>query len=556
MPFQSIIAAAWVAAQCTVAPPDTRARVGFVADTQFNTVHAQQTMYRRGLVDSISTFEVAIRPPTLDYSSHYLLRSIVGKLVQEKQVEVIFFLGDGANNGCHDELLGPTPHRRDTRRPALDPEQSPTEGVLTVLRSLRAKHHVPIYFVLGNHDVLGAGNMAFNQTARRNLCNLRGRAGNEALTKLAVMRSVHAFNEENRSLGLAAADRWTYADSWDEPRLALDCGGSRRQHKRRGCFLAATVVDRKHRLEYLLTDSTDYSDVRFLRTAFAGGRGAISWRTRRSQVAWFEDWTEFVDASSPGPLGRVVLSHYPINSFKPFLATKAAHLARLFRPESRLWISAHTHRPSIRDTRPLAELSAASARDLRELNIGSATDYPSYGVAVDLTVSRDGAAVLRKASPVYAALPDTCTDVLAGLDAQVASGKYKSLPRHRRGLGLFGLNIAMSWDGRKKEYRRRRWRSEHDQAVRRNIDIYLGAIADVPAREEAGACIAMYAAILEGIRLDHTIQGDECSELASTSARCNELDEVMYYQADAAAREHDKETEARAPEAGGTAAGE
>lgn len=515
----------------SLAAPE-RVAIGLVGDSQFNTVNARKAMYRRGLIDRISTFNVAIRPPALDHTSHYLLRSIVAQLVTVDKVEMIVFLGDGANNGCSDELIGPP-------RTAMQATggSGSRPGILTVLRELREQHKVPIYFVIGNHDILGAGNMAFKQAARRKLCNLENSRDNKALTKFEVMGHVHAFNTENQAL--AGASRWRYEDSWDEARLDRDCGGPRRQHKRRGCFLAAAVVDRSRKLELLLVDSTDFRDVHFLRTVFAGVRGAVSWRTERSQIGWFERWTK--TAAGEGARGRVIFSHYNIRSFKPFLSTKAEHLGRLLRPGNRVWISAHTHKALHVVEAPLAAYSRRAAHDLQELNIGSTTDWPSYGVAATLVVAADGVATLaEKPQARYGASADRCQAVLGELERKIAPGRYSSLPRHTRGLGLFGLDIAVDWTFTKKEYRALSWKAEHDQVVRRNIDLYLATLPEV-SRLHAGACIGMYAAILEGIKKSGPKFGETgCTEISGDSADCKKIDRSLYKESQAPEPEPDR----------------
>lgn len=528
MPFATLTGLLAALLAAPVQEPD-RVHIGFVADTQFNTENAHKTMYRRGMIDRISTFEMAIRPPALDYTSHYLLRSIVAQMVRVDKVEMIVFLGDGANNGCTDELIGPRPPLPTAYRPGQDSPHSQTLGILTVLRELRQEHKVPIYFVIGNHDILGAGNMAFKQAARRKLCNLKNESNNDAMTKFEVMQHVHEFNAENMASEFSAG-RWEYADSWDQERLVADCGGPRRQHKRRGCFLAATVVDRVRKIELLLVDSTDFRDVHFLRTVFAGARGAISWRTECSQVAWFERWTRAT--AIEGPRGRLILSHYPIGSFAPFLGTKAGHIGRLLRSGSRLWVSAHTHVAKAADTLPLRRFPNRAAHDLRELNIGSATDWPSYGTSATFALTADGGARLVAERPRYGALPDTCQDTLADLDKQIAPGRYRSLPRHDRGLGLFGLDIAVDWTFTRKEYRGRKWTADHDKTVRRNIDTYLTTIP-AEARLRAGACIAMYAAIIEGVKHGGPRpEADGCEDASADTPACMTVTAEMAEQSE------------------------
>lgn len=483
--------AAWLLAAAPLARPETEPslRIGLVADAQFNTIHADASAYRRGVIDT--GLDVAIRPPALDFTAHHALRSVVLQL-KERGTDVIFFLGDGANNGCRDELIG------EVDKDAMD-------GVLTVLRRLRRDTQIPIFFLVGNHDILGAGNMAFNLRARRRLCNLANGDENPPLSKVDVLRQIHAFNVENQD------PRFTYLDNWDAAALARACGGPRRQHKRRGCFLAARVRSAAPAIDFLLTDTTDYGDVISWRTAFAGLRGSISWKGSGSQTAWL--------TADPAPgYGRVVLSHDPIDDLNPVGVNSYGRPADLLRDHDRLWISAHTHNTTL-SRRP----HHFGDQPIDELNVGSTTDYPGYGVHVALAVDPSGTVTAPHPRPVYAVDIDACQGVLTRLSQQSAGGAYQPLRQHTRGLGLFGLDIRRDWTALKKEYRERSWRSEHDQIVRRNIRTFLAREPD----PRAGTCIAVYAAIAEGIRDQKALTAAPEAELVTRAQQAQQQEQAL-----------------------------
>ena len=128
--------------------PDSGLRIGFVADSQLQT---RSNYHRvggyRGVIEDAAV-QGAIRPPALDWSARAMLRSDLAKLA-EQGAKVIFFLGDGANNGCYDEFA----------RGFADSEKlAPNDAsVLSLLAEFRQKTRIPVYFVIGNHDILGAG---------------------------------------------------------------------------------------------------------------------------------------------------------------------------------------------------------------------------------------------------------------------------------------------------------------------------------------------------------------------------------------------------------------
>lgn len=488
---------------CALARPATAVagRFAIVADSQFNTQHAsRRSFYRRRFADRIH--DVAIRPPALDATSHYLLRSIVDKQVAAG-AEVVFYLGDGANNGCQDELVG------ERRVDGID-------GVLTVLRQARARYGVPIFFVLGNHDYLGAGNTSAWMSARNLLCNTTRDGDNAPLTKFAVMALVHEFNRESAALG----ERWTLVDNWDRARLGAACNAGERprprnQHMRRGCYLAGHVFDAVTRREYLLVDSNDYADAPVGKLS-AGRRGGVSFRKGRGsepQTAWF------TAVARPDAELRVILTHYDVATINVNSEGARRRLRPLVRPGRSVWLSAHTHNPTV--TRRDQVLRRG---EFSETNVGSATDYPAYGLYAELARDPARGPELVRATEVFAATPERCAPVLEAMSQAVAGSDYFPFRRHTRGLGLFGLDFLVDWTFAGKEYRHRTWTRADDRHVRENVGAWLDRQAPwtaAPARcgwppaerLQIGACIGMYASLQEGVKHGWApIVCDDCRE--------------------------------------------
>lgn len=471
-------------------------RFGVVADSQFNTLRSSyRSIYRRTLIDR--HIDVAIRPPALDLVAHFLLRSILGKQVADG-AELIFYLGDGANNGCQDELVG--------RR-----EVDGMDGVLTVLRQARARFGVPIFFVIGNHDYLGAGNTSAWMGTRHALCNTDRGGRNAPLTKFEVMREIHAFNRESAELD----PRWDYRDNWDAARLERLCNGrarhrARNQHLRHGCYLAARLGDGRDGREYLLVDSNDYADVP-ASMFFAGRRGGTSFRRRPgspAQTRWL------LAAADPAAPLRVLMSHYNLDTINAPDGEGAAHerLGALILPGRSLWLSAHTHHPKVRRLRhTMRPGRGAEPVTFTEINVGSATDWPAHALVTDAVPGVDGGvAALAASTPVFAVSPERCEPTLEALSQVAGGSQYFPFKRHVRGLGLFGLDFLIDWSRARKEYRTRMWTRADDEHVRANINTWLDTHAPAPnegrcgwpssARLTAGACIGLYASLQEGVK--------------------------------------------------------
>jgi len=372
--------------------PEAGLRIGFVADSQLQT----RSNYNRvfGYRDKLADFivETAIRPPALDWAARSMLRSQLDQL-RIQGAKAIFYLGDGANNGCYDELaLG------FQDRAAPGPNQ---QGVLALLDEFRTSAGIPVFFILGNHDVLGAGSSAFHEP-RGDFCEATV-SPNRSVAKFEAMKLTDSFNRGNA----AFAGAWRYHSNWDAASLQSLCGTDASvQHRTRGCYLAATVdyAQGEKTAQFLLLDTNDWADVSgstFAGFQQEGIRGAMSFRddAKRqivSQTTWFDG-----NASDRRDL-RVGLSHYDVASLTKHLpvvgrvSAKTQMYMQLFtRPAGETVneasqdlayvVSGHTHVREIdgklftfkMDCGPI--LCARTNRfGIRELNVGSTTDYSNY----------------------------------------------------------------------------------------------------------------------------------------------------------------------------------
>jgi hypothetical protein len=211
---------------------------------------------------------------------------------------------------------------------------------------------------------------------------------NLPVTKFELMRELSCFNRENESLGKARG--WEYHDSFEglEEQRATDCLGERRskegwiewQHRRSGCFLAATLMkpDPAGRLEILLTDTSDYWDkgivVSGLGVQFFGLTGWISSKEPGSQAHWLQS-REPADA----PALRVYASHYPPEQLGPIFARLryppgvVGRLAKMLPTTpayGQYWLHGHQHQ--WRERRVLAK------GNITAFGVGSTTDHAKF----------------------------------------------------------------------------------------------------------------------------------------------------------------------------------
>lgn len=468
-------------------PPELT--IGLVADSQLQTRtnFAKILAYRHPLADRL--VEVSIRPPALDWSARALLGTHLNAL-KARGASAIFYLGDGANNGCLDELAagfgGESPNIADA-----------DSGLLALLDRFREKQNVPVYFVLGNHDLLGAGSTG-DASYRAEFCSDPVRL-NRPLSKAEVIALVDRFNRGNSKF----APDWSYVSSYVPGGTETQCGQvTAVQHYTWGCYLAARVDFRGNgqNLQFLLLDTNDWASV--TRAKFAGLEqlglwGGMSFGTHPSGVLSQTDWL-IRNSADFVPL-RVALMHYDVRSLqKRVLGVTFSRLSQRFadlfsnpgnprtpRQQSAVAISAHTH-AAINDSSKRrfkvggggSDGEKRQAVEVVELNIGSTTDFSNYSTLVQFGRAEGGIETRFTRLDTVAA---DCGDVFR----QVASWPFPNEFRgHTRGWRAIGIDP-------KDRRNYRKFKENEMDALWKNLDHVAGS------DPHKAACIGRLAAVRE-----------------------------------------------------------
>lgn len=383
----------------TAAPPQTvrlhldppQFSFGTIADTQIQNRQAWTAgnLLRSAKADRV--IPVTLRPPALDLAARAMLRAHLDEQAR-RGVSAVFYLGDGSNQGCLSELAGTAPG---------------DEGIFPILASFRQERNIPVFFVLGNHDFLAAGNTE-NAGQHAELCG--GKAN--VATKAQLIRMADDFNRTS-----AGQIGWTYRTSVTDA-LETHCSGpdqaEPRQSRRQGCYYAATldVLHATKRYRFLLLDTNDYADVTrnrvlrgggntLFRTDFEGLRGAMSFREPTSQTKWLAEQGRISRVDNQTPDVLVALTHYSIKdlrkTLKIALSRKSQRLGDVFVDDAGAFyrdrafvVSAHTH---TRQTQAIATTITKQGKrivTLGEVNIGSTTDHPSLSAVIELAQSPRG----------------------------------------------------------------------------------------------------------------------------------------------------------------------
>lgn len=454
---------------------------GFVADSQ---LHSRETKdeanWLRGKRQD-RLIKVTLRPPALDWAARGLLRDYLDDLADRK-VAAIFFLGDGANNGCSDEFIGG--YGDDSQIAESD------KGVLRVLHDFRSERRIPVFFILGNHDFLGAGSTSDVQH-HSELCGIGGqKSSQKILSKFDVMTYTDRFNRESAS-GLYGGS-WNYESSFSA-KTEEYCGSNFGQQRRRGCYLAATLVPKNQgveQVEFLLLDTADFTDVSRSgvgRFELEGSRGAMSFIDRDgiiSQTSWFKE-----NSSKNGGV-KIALTHYPIAALPRVVpvigkfSKKSQRFMDLFvssdlesKQREGYVISAHTHTPSNIVGSATFSLKCrrfsctGDAAEISELNIGSTTDFPTSATIARL--ASQGGLEFEEINLTRA----ECEEVNAAI---VASGGWSKT-------GLDPL----------KPHKYREF--TNDIQFRRDIYRYLDQMSEQV--DDLPRCVGLWASELEGAKI-------------------------------------------------------
>ena len=370
--------------------------IGLLADSQITSQKGCLDYgYRSKLIDR-RLCPVAVRPPALEYLAKDMLRVALERLSAEKNIDVILYLGDGANSGGADEV----------------------NDLIAVLEAHKTKDpNTPIFMVIGNHDYLGAGNTS-NPIDRYILLNRPwedpNRPHNQPLSKSDVLEKIREFNEKSGSSTFSYQDNCVKNPDCPllDPNLDHDTG----------LYLAGHVtysVPPKPTVQIYLADSSDYNNtphkpkIEALKWEFYGLKGSMSSEDKKSsQISYFEGIPE------PNcPYFRVMASHYHPDYFDRNRYTAKAPKGLIWRFENFLhevwelcgsilcghryarhylgpllsdkgknyWLSAHTHRESM--TKPSQGRIGVGVFGLEgsfgSINIGSTTDHRAHVAVVE-----------------------------------------------------------------------------------------------------------------------------------------------------------------------------
>lgn len=401
---------------CTANRPQSALpiRIGLLADSQITSLDSSpDCLYRSKSMDK--RVECAIRPPALEYLAPEMLAIALDRF--PANVDVILYLGDGANSGGENEL----------------------QTLFTLLENHRTQIGVPIFMVIGNHDYLGAGNTADPLMRFLLLNRLRPEEDpplpatcHRSLSKYDVLRKISAFN--HASGASPANTSFRYTDNGDALDPNLDHNS--------GLYLAGRLVYPKEgdkTVEILLADTSDYIDTSIKpeltildpfipQWDFYGMQGSVSSRDHEdadggkelSQITYLRD-----ASAGPPPDFRFVASHYPPDNLDRkrndiptswhfeivnvlhgiwetvettlFRSRYANQVIQQWRIPGRAnyWLSGHTHRTTMMHpgqgvVHAGGIWALAMGPSFHNVNIGSTTDYRAH-IAVVEPFSREQA---------------------------------------------------------------------------------------------------------------------------------------------------------------------
>lgn len=459
-------------ATSAVAAPDPTEpfpyRIGVLADSQ---ITSSQGTFDYGMrskrADGVSN--VAIRPPALEYLAPLMLRRFLQRMKLEK-VDLILYLGDGANSGCRDEL--------DTFFGELERARDREGGP-------------PSFFVLGNHDYLGTGNQA-RMEYRKKLCAADG-VDNPPETKEQVLERMKRHNMKSAAIEGSKFTLATETVVSKHPQSEGCTGDDRGQytHTQVGVLQSKTGVP----VDILLADSSDYRDVMF--QAFFGKdceaigvwgvKGSMSFSDGPSQITVLEK------LANPEAKYRFVASHYwphNMNMAIPFNLSGSwlrDAMVRLIAPgQENVWIGGHTHRDHPKASSFNVGKTLSGPRGVfNAINVGSTTDFHPHGLILAAYDAKTGHRINKTSLgftvvDYYSDEGASCEPVFALADK--LAGELQPVCTQK----------AVSVLGMDRNYRLSCFTRESVSVVRKNIDDFtLAATATlgVPP-DEVKACLA------------------------------------------------------------------
>lgn len=450
-------------------------KIGLVADSQLQTTSDTKfdAMIKGELEDKL--VNVALRLPALNKYSDIMLRFFLEQLIEVKKVNVIFYLGDGANNGCKDEInrifkiLGE--YKKGTRALFSGKNLPPT----------------PVYFIIGNHDYLGAGNTPF-KNSRIKLCTCNDDDSSSIFIKKDLILKASEFNKSNKMTG------WEYSDNvmnnMDEFIRLCDrdnkggfCAALRGEKitevRKPGCFLSGYLFNKQNNYKILLMDTSDYygkwyiDTEKFFKKKWYGMTGWIS----DNQIDFFKS-----RLAKDTPL-TIIVTHYPYEDLAVSNKYQNSGLIKQIAEEfmsvnpaiGNYWLSAHTHKFYSYEQVKTGTSSGKITFD--HINTGSTTDSyiktgwfsnkkniqeseikPPHALAVSFSAGNRPGISRLIADPVYINNDEVYKSVIAFLKDVVKNtdGSYDSIKDINRevhsGLTIFGLHKKKKFWGNYKAY--------------------------------------------------------------------------------------------------------
>ncbi|MER0204733.1 MAG: hypothetical protein DU480_12965 [Nitrosomonas sp.] len=359
----------------TMPKNDFPLRIGVLADSQITTKKGSfEYGMRRKAADSIS--HVAIRPASIEYLAHEMLDSLLIELEKEK-VELILYLGDGANSGCKDEL----------------------DTIFAKLEDSRKRSGIPSYYVIGNHDYLGAGNQT-RMDIREELCDREFARINPPESKQDVITRIHKHNFESSKID----DNHIYTF---QKVISQDNNGDNKcdDLSHFNIYYIGRIAPRNNPNDYeiLLADTSDYRDVIHKASishpvgskkcegiGLWGLKGSISDEKKDTAPSQID---KLISIANPNTAFRIIASHYrpkDFNALFPYSISPSSLISALGGLSSQgvnYWVSAHTH-----TEHPIAPeeytvgnslLGLGRNRMFLGINVGSTTDYYPHVVIIE-----------------------------------------------------------------------------------------------------------------------------------------------------------------------------